>query len=164
MKLYFGNMVTTVTTIMVIALVGFIGYSVWNRNTISYWGRRNLFLLTYGLVICCFAAARDGLDKTIQAAVDGSCTPAICGYLDLLEQEEVVDNVAKYLNVIRERTNVMRSLTEELFRYSLMALQEEELHIEQVCINDILEQSLVGFYGVFTKKDIIPDIQMPEIK
>ena len=33
MKLYFGNMVTTVTTIMIIALVGFIGYSVWNRNT-----------------------------------------------------------------------------------------------------------------------------------
>ena len=77
MKLYFGNMVTTVTTIMVIALVGFIGYSVWNRNTISFWGRRNLFLLMYGLVICCFAAARDGLDKTIQAAVDGSCTPGI---------------------------------------------------------------------------------------
>ena len=45
-----------------------------------------------------------------------------------------------------------------------MALQEEELHIEQVCINDILEQSLVGFYGVFMKKDITPDIQMPEIK
>lgn len=43
MKLYFGNMVTTVTTIMIIALVGFIGYSVWNRNTISYWGCRNLF-------------------------------------------------------------------------------------------------------------------------
>ena len=41
MKLYFGNMVTTVTTIMIIALVGFIGYSVWNRNTISYWGCRN---------------------------------------------------------------------------------------------------------------------------
>lgn len=77
MKLYLGNMVTTVTTIMIIALVGFIGYSVWNRNTISYWGCRNLFLLMYGLVICCFAAARDGLDKTIQAAVDGSCTPGI---------------------------------------------------------------------------------------
>ena len=77
MKLYFENRVTTVTTIMIIALVGFIGYSVWNRNTISFWGRRNLFLLMYGLVICCFAAARDGLDKTIQAAVDGSCTPGI---------------------------------------------------------------------------------------
>ena len=77
MKLYFGDRVTTATTIMVIAVVGFIGYSIWNRNMISFWGRRNLFLLLYGLVICCFAAARDGLDKTIQAAVDGSCAPGI---------------------------------------------------------------------------------------
>ena len=77
MKLYFGDRTTTVTTIMIIALVDFIGYSVWNRDTISFWGRRNLFLLIYGLVICCFAAARDGLDKTIQAAIDGSCTPGI---------------------------------------------------------------------------------------
>ncbi len=71
-------MVTTVTTIMVIALVGFIGYSVWNRNTISFWGHRNLFLLMYGFVICCFAAARDGLDKTIQAAVAESCGYGAC--------------------------------------------------------------------------------------
>ena len=77
MKLYFGDRTNTVTTIMIIALVGFIGYSVWNRDTISFWGRRNFFLLIYGLVICCFAAARDGLDKTIQAAIDGSCTPGI---------------------------------------------------------------------------------------
>ena len=77
MKLYFGDMVTTVTTIMVFTLVGFIGYSIWNRNIISFWGRRNLFLLIYGLVICCFAATRDGLDKTIQATIDGSCAPGI---------------------------------------------------------------------------------------
>ena len=77
MKLYFGNMITTITTLMILALIGFIGYSVWNRDHINFWGRRNLFLLVYGLVICCFAAARDGLDKTIQAAVDGSCAPGI---------------------------------------------------------------------------------------
>lgn len=77
MKLYFGNIVTTVTTIMVLILIGFIGYSIWNRNVISFWGRRSLFLLIYGLIICCFAATRDGLDKTIQAAIDRSCTPGI---------------------------------------------------------------------------------------
>lgn len=77
MKLYFGNIVTTVTTIMVLILIGFIGYSIWNRNVISFWGRRSLFLLIYGLIICCFAATRDGLDKTIQAAIDGSCAPGI---------------------------------------------------------------------------------------
>lgn len=77
MKLYFGNIVTTVTTIMVLTLVGFIGYSLWNRNTINFWGRKNVFLLIYGLVICCLAATRDGLDKTIQSAIDGRCSPGI---------------------------------------------------------------------------------------
>lgn len=77
MKLYFGNTVTTITTIMILALLGFVGYSIFNRANIEYWGRRSLFLLILGLVICCFAAARDGLDKTIQHAIDGSCTPGI---------------------------------------------------------------------------------------
>ena len=73
MKLYFGNMVTAVTTIVILVLLGFIGESIANRTNINYWGRRSLFLLVYGLVICCFAAARDGLDKTIQNTIDGSC-------------------------------------------------------------------------------------------
>lgn len=77
MKLYFGNTVTTVTTIMILALMGFIGYSVFNRASIRYWGRRSVFLLIYGLAVCCFAAARDGLDKTVQHAIDGSCAPGI---------------------------------------------------------------------------------------
>ncbi len=89
---------------------------------------------------------------------------AICGYLDLLEQETLPDRAEKYFEVIRERTNAMRSLTEELFQYSVISLKEDELHVEQVCVNDILEQSLAGFYGVFTKESIVPDIQMTEVR
>lgn len=77
MKLYFGNTTTTVTTVMILALLGYIGYSFVNRSSIQYWGRRSLILLVFGLVICCFAAARDGLDKTIQHAIDGSCAPGL---------------------------------------------------------------------------------------
>ena len=77
MKLYFGNTVTTVTTVMILALLGFIGWSVFSRGTVQYWGRRTVFVLIFGLVICCFAAARDGLDKTIQHAMDGSCAPGL---------------------------------------------------------------------------------------
>ena len=51
MKLYFGNMVTTVTTLMIVSLVGFVGYSISNRNNINFWGRRSLFILAYSLVI-----------------------------------------------------------------------------------------------------------------
>ena len=36
MKLYFGNMVTTVTTLMIVSLVGFIGYSISNRSSIIF--------------------------------------------------------------------------------------------------------------------------------
>ena len=77
MKLYFGNAVTTATTLMILALLGFIGWSTVNRASIQYWGRRSAVLLVFGLVICCFAAARDGLDKTIQHAIDGSCAPGL---------------------------------------------------------------------------------------
>ena len=62
---------------MILVLLGFIGESIANRTNINYWGRRSLFLLAYGLVICCFAAARDGLDKTIQNTIDGSCAPGM---------------------------------------------------------------------------------------
>ena len=77
MKLYFGNAVTTATTLMILALLGFIGYSIFHRVNIQYWGRRSVILLVFGLVICCFASARDGLDKTIQHAIDGSCAPGL---------------------------------------------------------------------------------------
>ena len=77
MKLYFGNAVTTAATLMILALLGFIGWSLFNRVHISYWGRRSAAVLIFGLVICCFTAARDGLDKTIQHAIDGSCTPGV---------------------------------------------------------------------------------------
>ena len=85
MKLYFENAVTTATTLMTLALLGFLGESIMNHANIQYWGRRSAILLLFGLVICCFAAARDGLDKTIQHAIDGSCPPglfpliSICG-------------------------------------------------------------------------------------
>lgn len=70
---------------------------------------------------------------------------AICGYLDLLEQEPQSEKSGRYLAVIRERTDAMRSLTEELFCYSVITTTTDELRMENVCLNDILEQRLVGF-------------------
>ena len=41
---------------------------------------------------------------------------AICGYLDLLEQEPHTENARRYLAVIRERTGAMRAMTPELLQ------------------------------------------------
>lgn len=97
MKLYFGNTVTTLTTLMLLALLGFIGGTVVRHASISYWGRRTAVLLVFGLVACCFAAARDGLDKTIQCAIDGSCAP---GVFSLVSVPTVVGCIGALLIVI----------------------------------------------------------------
>ena len=83
MKLYLRNAVTTATTLTVLALLGRIGCSVYRRAAITCWGRRSPVLLVFGLVVCCLAAARDGLGKTIQHAVDGSCAPGLFPLLSL---------------------------------------------------------------------------------
>ena len=89
---------------------------------------------------------------------------ALCGYLDLLEQEPQTEAAARHLAVIRERTDAMRALTEELFRYSVLTATADELHTEPVCLNDVLEQSLAGFYGALSARGITPSVQLPEEK
>lgn len=97
MKLYFGSAVTAATTLMILALLGFIGYSAVNHAGIQYWGRRSAILLVFGLVVCCFAAARDSLDKTIQSAIDGSCAP---GLFPLVSVPTIVGCIGAALIVI----------------------------------------------------------------
>lgn len=84
---------------------------------------------------------------------------AICGYLDLLEREEKSDTVARYLALIGNRTEAMKNLTEELFRYSVV-LSAQELTLEPVCINDVLEESIAGFYGALMKRGIVPELEI----
>ena len=54
--------------------------SLEGREEVLYMKRtlvQKLGLLVFGLMVCCFAAARDGLDKTIQSTIDGSCAPGL---------------------------------------------------------------------------------------
>ncbi len=54
--------------------------SLEEREEVLYMKRtlvQKLGLLVFGLMVCCFAAARDGLDKTIQSTIDGSCAPGL---------------------------------------------------------------------------------------
>ena len=97
MKLYFGNAITKASSLMGLALLGFISWSDRNRTSIQYWGRRSIVLLVFGLVICCFAAARDALDKTIQNAIDGSCAP---GLFPLVSIPTIVGCVGALLIII----------------------------------------------------------------
>ncbi|WP_339101908.1 HAMP domain-containing sensor histidine kinase [Candidatus Enterococcus clewellii] len=89
---------------------------------------------------------------------------AICGYLELLETEEKAANVTRYLEIIRNRVNMMETLTEELFSYSVIISSENEATKERVILNDILEESIAAFYGVLKERGIEPVIHLPEQK
>ena len=108
-----------------------------------------------------------GSDKLTTAATNISHdlrTPltAICGYLDLLEQEPQSEKAQRYLAVVRERTDAMRTMTEELFRYSVVTAATDELNREPVCLNPVLEQSLAGFHSALSARGITPEIQLAE--
>lgn len=86
---------------------------------------------------------------------------AICGYLDLLGREPLSESAARYLSLVENRTEAMKQLTEELFRYSVI-LSTQELEMEPVCINSVLEESVAAFYAALTARGIQPRIQICE--
>ena len=86
---------------------------------------------------------------------------AINGYLDLLEREEKSENVQRYLSQIKNRTEVLKNLTEELFRYSVVT-SSQELNVERIDVVRALEESLLSFYAVMQEKGIQPEIDLPE--
>ncbi len=87
---------------------------------------------------------------------------AICGYLDLLEQEETPEAVKRYIQVIRNRAEVMAELTEELFRYSVVISEGRHSDKKPVAVNRVLEESIAAFYFALNERGITPKIQMPE--
>ena len=86
---------------------------------------------------------------------------AICGYLELLETEEMTDNTRRYVEQIANRTEALKALTEELFRYSVIS-SVSDLNYEKVDVGRVLEDTLISFYGAFEQKNITPNISLPD--
>ena len=85
---------------------------------------------------------------------------AICGYLDMLKSEDKSPEAERYLEIIGGRAESMKQLTEELFRYSVIMTSESEPKQEQVIVNDVLEESIAGYYSILSEKKISPEIDI----
>lgn len=86
---------------------------------------------------------------------------AINGYLDLLEKEEKSETVQSYIFQIQNRTEVLKNLTEELFRYSIVT-SSKQLKLERINMVCTLEESLLSFYAIMQEKHMQPNIELPE--
>lgn len=87
---------------------------------------------------------------------------AIFGYLDLLDREEKSEAVEKYALIIRERSEALCELSEELFKYSLAISPQTELKLERLDVNSLLQESIIAYYAALTEKNIIPELDLPD--
>ena len=87
----------------------------------------------------------------------------IKGYVDLLEKEELSEEGRKYLEIIRGRTQYMKSLTDELF-LSLSMKSRGVLNLSNIDAKSILEEALVSNYKEFEKKGMTPSFITPNEK
>lgn len=85
---------------------------------------------------------------------------AIWGYLDLLEKKDLPADEKRYVEQIRNRSEALKQLTEELFRYSVIS-STPEISIETVNVCKVLEETLISFEAALQEANIVPDIQLP---
>lgn len=88
---------------------------------------------------------------------------AISGYLQLLQGQELPPDTRRYLEQIGGRTQAMKRLTEELFRYSVV-VSEENLAREPLDLRRAVEEALLSFYGALEGRGIEPQVRLPEEK
>ena len=89
---------------------------------------------------------------------------AIAGNLYMIQKTDDLAEIREYISAIEERTETMKQLTEELFRYSVIVSSEDETVTEEVFVNQVLAESISSFYPVLTEKGITPQIHITDAR
>lgn len=88
---------------------------------------------------------------------------AISGYLELLEKEQKSQDAERYIGIIKNRTDTLKQLAEDLFRYSVITSPDYDSPKERLSVNSVLEECIAYHYNAFRQAKIIPEIHLPEI-
>lgn len=89
---------------------------------------------------------------------------AISGYLELIKKQDNSPQVQQWLEIISERTDTIKSMTDEMLNYAVSVSEKHEIQLENVIVNNILEETVSAFYGAITEKKIVPEINICEKK
>lgn len=87
---------------------------------------------------------------------------AICGYLDMMQKTQDPQKQAKYISIMKDRTELMKQLTEELFRYSVILSDTGDMETEEVFLNQMLAESISSFYPSLSERGITPQISITD--
>ena len=85
---------------------------------------------------------------------------AIKGYIDLIKKEKSKKKIVEYLKIIENKSEDLVILTEQLYDYSKSLDLKDKLKKEKVCINDILEDTILSYYALIKKKNLTPEVNI----
>lgn len=88
---------------------------------------------------------------------------AICGYLDLISKEKNPAKRKEYLQIIGERTLALKSLTDELFKYSVTLDKSRNVSLEEVRLDALVKERLLDFYDELDSKGVTPVLELTEV-
>ena len=80
------------------------------------------------------------------------------GYIDLIKKEKSNNKQKEYLSIIDERVDKLIELTNKFFDYSKII--DNNINKENICLNDILEETIISYYSLFKKNNITPNINI----
>ena len=87
---------------------------------------------------------------------------AIYGYLEMMQKTDDEEKKAKYINIMKDRAELMKQLTEELFRYSVVLSDDNKMETEDVFVNQVLAESISSFYPELSGRGIVPEITITQ--
>lgn len=87
---------------------------------------------------------------------------AICGYMELIAEEQLSDTVSEYINIIGNRVDALKLLTEEFFRYSVILAVPPVKTPDDIVLNYAIEECVASYYGLLSEKGITPEILLPD--
>uniref|UniRef100_UPI004056D573 sensor histidine kinase n=1 Tax=Agathobacter sp. TaxID=2021311 RepID=UPI004056D573 len=84
------------------------------------------------------------------------------GYVQLLENSTEEKEQERYIAIIQERIDSLKTMLEELFTFAKLKNDSYELELSCCNINRILKEVIFSYYEEWEKRMIVPQIQVTE--
>lgn len=107
-------------------------------------------------------------DRQLRAALSGLShdirTPltSLDGYFQIMCESDDETQKERYMTVIRQRIDALKSLLEELFTFSKLQDSDLSVNLEKQQINQIVYDSLFSYYDDFTSEGIEPNVDITD--
>lgn len=108
----------------------------------------------------------DSIKKMISNISHDLRTPltSMLGYIELVLNDNTLseEEKRKYIEIVYNKGNHLYSLMEEFFQVSKLESKDVKLDIRKVNISEIIRQNIISFFNELKKRDMEPQINIPE--